>query len=389
MYMTVCLAISVSFLFGYSAHHQIVEFAGATFGTAPITYPITMAIYFRFPTGVFYIEIAILAFFSLFGFFLVSKLSDYSISAPFYHVDTILLLIFLFTNRFIFNFIMKHAILSGDYGIDEDELSELVTMKGESINEILDALRNKSKSENTIKAEKEFEEEELKKLELLTMDEPDPPISASVVTSVLTLTFLLYPMTVIPLYNSGETAVKAVVVLVLHPIITESILMLLRANAAKGLQGRLPNPMKDSITAFLFESFMVLIRRVMLCNLGSSQATVAGTLFNALLITAQRCTVHKRTLWFRDKILKLKPPSEKTKTHIKKVVSCSLFHQMIAEGACIILGPIMHIIYSDHRMTFNLAYSSAFEAVKVSSVLEIPYYPSIGSSFTILMCNSR
>ena len=50
-------------------------------------------------------------------------------------------------------------------------------------------------------------------------------------------------------------------------------------------------PMRDLMGVFILESYLVLIRRIMLCNLGSFQATTIAIIVTGIEETAVRSTI--------------------------------------------------------------------------------------------------
>jgi len=60
-------------------------------------------------------------------------------------------------------------------------------------------------------------------------------------------------------------------------------------------------PMRDLMGVFILESYLVLIRRIMLCNLGSFQATTIAIIVTGIEETAVRSTIEvsERAKWSR------------------------------------------------------------------------------------------
>jgi len=174
---------------------------------------------------------------------------------------------------------------------------------------------------------------------------------------------LFYPFTAITLFLSSDYIGRCFIVLFVHPIMMEVILIAIRANSGNGNKGKPAEPARDYISTFLMETYMILVRRIMLCNLGSFQATTFAIIVTGIEETFTRVTIEQRDLWYRVNYLKRKKPSEKELKQMRKTWACAVFHSMIAETSCIILSTIMYIIYADHRAVFNLGYTNAFEPI--------------------------
>jgi len=115
----------------------------------------------------------------------------------------------------------------------------------------------------------------------------------SIMTNLLI--FLAYPFTVITLFRSLGIGGRMAIVLLFHPLIMEFLMHGYRASTgvATNLLGDKVNidPMRDLMAVFIMESYLVLIRRIMLCNLGSFQATTIAIIVTGIEETAVRSTI--------------------------------------------------------------------------------------------------
>jgi len=109
------------------------------------------------------------------------------------------------------------------------------------------------------------------------------------------LIFLAYPFTVLTLFRSFGVGGRMAIVLLFHPLIMEFLMHGYRANTgvATNLLGEQVkvDPMRDLMAVFILESYLVLIRRIMLCNLGSFQATTIAIIVTGIEETAVRSTI--------------------------------------------------------------------------------------------------
>ena len=85
------------------------------------------------------------------------------------------------------------------------------------------------------------------------------------------------------------------IVLLFHPLIMEFLMHGYRSKSgvATNLLGEPVkiDPMRDLNGVFIMESYLVLIRRIMLCNLGSFQATTIAIIVTGIEETAIRSTI--------------------------------------------------------------------------------------------------
>jgi len=125
----------------------------------------------------------------------------------------------------------------------------------------------------------------------------------SLMTNLLIL--LAYPFTVITLFRSLGVGGRMAIVLLFHPLIMEFLMHGYRAStgvAMNGLGDEVKiDPMRDLMGVFIMESYLVLIRRIMLCNLGSFQATTIAIIVTGIEETAVRSTIEvsERAKWSR------------------------------------------------------------------------------------------
>jgi len=118
-----------------------------------------------------------------------------------------------------------------------------------------------------------------------------------VLVAVLTnlLIFLAYPFTVITLFRSLGVGGRMAIVLLFHPLIMEFLMHGYRANTGVGTNALGDevkiDPMRDLMGVFIMESYLVLIRRIMLCNLGSFQMTTIAIIVTGIEETAVRSTI--------------------------------------------------------------------------------------------------
>ena len=115
----------------------------------------------------------------------------------------------------------------------------------------------------------------------------------AVMTNLLIL--LAYPFTVLTLFRSFGVGGRMAIVLLFHPLIMEFLMHGYRAKlgVAATLLGDKVNidPMRDLMAVFIMESYLVLIRRIMLCNLRSFQATTIAIIVTGIEETAVRSTI--------------------------------------------------------------------------------------------------
>jgi len=137
------------------------------------------------------------------------------------------------------------------------------------------------------------------------------------------LIFLAYPFTVLTLFRSFGVGGRMAIVLLFHPLIMEFLMHGYRASTGVttiGLGDEVKiDPMRDLMGVFIMESYLVLIRRIMLCNLGSFQATTIAIIVTGVEETAVRSTieVNERAKWARATThLILPPPNTPHPPHI-------------------------------------------------------------------------
>jgi len=117
------------------------------------------------------------------------------------------------------------------------------------------------------------------------------------------LIFLAYPFTVLTLFRSFGVGGRMAIVLLFHPLIMEFLMHGYRAKTGVGTNWTGEevkiDPMRDLMGVFILESYLVLIRRIMLCNLGSFQATTIAIIVTGIEETAIRSTIEvsERAKW--------------------------------------------------------------------------------------------
>jgi len=109
------------------------------------------------------------------------------------------------------------------------------------------------------------------------------------------LIFLAYPFTVITLFRSLGVGGRMAIVLLFHPLIMEFLMHGYRAKTGVttnwiGEQVKV-DPMRDLMNVFVLESYLVLIRRIMLCNLENFQATTIAIIVTGIEETAVRSSI--------------------------------------------------------------------------------------------------
>jgi len=118
-------------------------------------------------------------------------------------------------------------------------------------------------------------------------------VTFAVMTNILI--FLAYPFTVLTLFRSFGVGGRMAIVLLFHPLIMEFLMHGYRAKTGVGtnvLGDEVKiDPMRDLMGVFIMESYLVLIRRIMLCNLGSFQATTIAIIVTGIEETAVRSTI--------------------------------------------------------------------------------------------------
>jgi len=109
------------------------------------------------------------------------------------------------------------------------------------------------------------------------------------------LIFLAYPFTVLTLFRSFGVGGRMAIVLLFHPLIMEFLMHGYRASTGVGMnwigEEVKIDPMRDLMGVFIMESYLVLVRRIMLCNLGSFQATTIAIIVTGIEETAIRSTI--------------------------------------------------------------------------------------------------
>ena len=117
------------------------------------------------------------------------------------------------------------------------------------------------------------------------------------------LIFLTYPFTVITLFRSLGVGGRMAIVLFFHPLIMEYLMHGFRAASGRSInflgEETDIDPIKDMDGVFILESYLVLVRRIMLCNLGSTQATIIAIIITGIEETAVRSTIEQRDIWYR------------------------------------------------------------------------------------------
>jgi len=206
----------------------------------------------------------------------------------------------------------------------------------------------------------------------LILDKRKRRIKSIITNSTLVFTLLVffcYPFTIIPFFIYSDIIGKMAIVLIVHPIIMETVIIAVRSSSGNGNKGKSTEPIRDYISVFLIESYLILVRRIMLCNLGSFQATTIAIIITGIEETLTRVTIVQRDLWYREYVLGKPEPSPEEAAQLKKVWATAVFHSMFAETSSIILSSIMYILYASHRMTFNLGYINETDAVDSGSLI--------------------
>jgi len=181
-----------------------------------------------------------------------------------------------------------------------------------------------------------------------------------------------YPFTVITLFRSVDVVGRMAIVLFLHPLIMEFLMHGYRASVGKARNGLGDEinvePVRDLVGIFIFESYLVLCRRIMLCNLGSFQATTIAIIITGIEETLFRTTIERRDIWYHEIYLTNPPYTPDELRKKKDVWAAAIFYSMIAETSAIFISTLMFILYADSRMIFDLGYDDSFTPVD-SSVL--------------------
>jgi len=179
--------------------------------------------------------------------------------------------------------------------------------------------------------------------------------------------FLGYPFTVINLFRSQEIPGRMFVVLVLHPLLMEYLMHGYRSRTGETtnfLGDRVKvEPVRDLGGVFVVESYLVLVRRIMLCNLGSFQATTIAIIITGIEETLIRSTIEQRDIMYHKHYLERPPSTPEEMATLKEVWAAAILHSMIAETSAIFISTLLFVLYADHRMIFDLGYKDDFSPV--------------------------
>ena len=131
------------------------------------------------------------------------------------------------------------------------------------------------------------------------------------------------------------------------------------------------SPIKRSVKSCLFDAFFSIVGRLLLSNMGSEGGTLVNIFLMAVFQALFRATSIQRDLWamskfssYRDLLTK---SQKETTEKVKKLVTCSIFLQMIIESWSIIMSTLVYFIFSRHRMVFDFGYPAG-EAVEAGTL---------------------
>ena len=113
---------------------------------------------------------------------------------------------------------------------------------------------------------------------------------------------LAYTIAIIPAFRAGGPATKLAVALLLHPLVYES-----GSTCLRGLMGRKAGskntPFKQHFALFFYESFMALVRRFLLVDMGSARLTTLAIMLTAVEEMVLRSTLVGRDQFFNRRVL--------------------------------------------------------------------------------------
>ncbi|GMH96709.1 hypothetical protein TrST_g5299 [Triparma strigata] len=131
------------------------------------------------------------------------------------------------------------------------------------------------------------------------------------------------------------------------------------------------SPIKRSVKSCLFDAFFSIVGRLLLSNMGGEGGTLVNIFLMAVFQALFRATSIQRDLWamskfssYRDLLTK---NQKETTEKVKKLVTCSIFLQMIIESWSIIMSTLVYFIFSRHRMVFDFGYPTG-EAVEAGTL---------------------
>ena len=137
-----------------------------------------------------------------------------------------------------------------------------------------------------------------------------------IVIAFRTVILLSYLLVTITIYRSVPAAVKAVIALFIHPLISEISVGLMRLDKGKGTRN---HPFYDHLDTLVIELTMCLFKRFLFVNTDSVGETVLLVVLSGFEEVFMRATLESREVLVR-KLTGKKPLSEEELTS-KRIVS--------------------------------------------------------------------
>ena len=332
--LTLWLGVAIGFVYGFCMMFTTFEYKDRLVGSHKLEYHEIMSHYFGFPHGTFWFNIVFVAL-SAFALRTVAAVFEKTL---FFNAELLLvpilasLWITQSTKRDNQSYVDAGWLQEGDNPVDT------IVERRTSIADVLQrrfSLGGKySQDDRAVVASVKHQGNSLLRVFFRWW----------VFASCLSV-LIFYPFTVVTIFLSSDILGRMAVVLLVHPIVMESVLISLRASSGNGSKGKAPEPIRDYSANFTMESFLILTRRIMLCNLGSFQATTIAIIITGIEETITRVTIEQRDLFYRKHILGKAKPTPTELKFLKKNWACAVFHGMMAETASIIISTLMYILY--------------------------------------------
>ena len=179
-------------------------------------------------------------------------------------------------------------------------------------------------------------------------------LKASLIGSVSFAIIFVYPKVVSEYYLGGDVRMRMIIALIVHPVLSQLIMSWLNSfkmNAVTLVTDHMRS-LKSLYDYFWVESFLVVMKRLLIYNVGTFEDVSITILIMFAIDISIRSSTYHRIVWWRTSILKRKSEEDEPGM-LKQMVAASMIFTSILEISAIVIVAALVIFFSSHRLVFN------------------------------------
>jgi hypothetical protein len=192
---------------------------------------------------------------------------------------------------------------------------------------------------------------------------------------------IVYVYTSMIFYRRSGAIMKAVIALVIHPLISDAGLTIMKLHVGFALKR---HPFYDHISTTPCEAIFSLLRRFMFTNASDSSTTLVLVVLSGFQEVVSRSLTEKKDSFFRN-LFGLQPLTKTELEAKRKFWSYTVTMTSFIELSCIIVSNVMMVCFSIHRYAVDLGFSGSDE-IDITSVVAIAVVQLVIEVITDLCC---